>query len=72
MHDRLRKAFGLILYLLAGAIFTVLMFSLRFWVTPNHFSDDQLEDLIIGVLIVVVILTAIFFDELRPTKSDEE
>ena len=72
MHHRLRKSVGLVLFLIAGALFTLLIFILKWRIAPNEFSATQLIGFSIGLLIILIVLTIIYFQEWNQHEGSDE
>ena len=66
---KLRKLIGIVLFLLAGALFALLLFIIRWRSFPTEYSMTQLIGFVIGLLIALIALTIIYFDEVKKHKD---
>ena len=72
MHNRLRKSIGLILFLLAGALFSVILVYVRWKTLPNEYSMTQLIWFLIGLIFIIFFLTRIYLKEWNKREGDND
>ena len=72
MYNRMRKAIGLVLYLLVGALIALVLFLPKLIIWPAEYRSMQVILFTIGLVVSLCVLTVIYFRESSINNDDDD